>query len=65
MDQQRYGIYLNAKELKVTRINSPHWIPAEPDWIWLAAEVSMTLLEIRKLAQEKGLVNAPDKISWS
>ncbi len=65
MDQQRYGIYLNAKGLKVTRINSPHWIPEEPDWIWLAAEVNTTLLEIRKLAQEKGLVNAPDRISWS
>ena len=65
MDQQRYGIYLNAKELKVTRINSPHWIPGEPDWIHLTPEVNMTLLEILKLAQDRGLVNEPDKISWS
>lgn len=65
MDQQRCGIYLNAKELKVTRINSPHWIPGELDWILLTPDVNMTLLDIRKLAGDKGLVSEPDKISWS
>jgi hypothetical protein len=65
VDQGKLGIYLNIKEMKVERINSPHWIPEEPDWIHLTPEVNMTLLNIRKLAGEKGLVSEPGKISWS
>jgi hypothetical protein len=61
---QKFGIYLNTKELKVARINSPYWIPPEPDWIFLTPEVNMTLLKIRKLAEEQKLVSQPDKIVW-
>ena len=65
MEQGRFGIYLNVKEMKVARINSPRWIPEEPDWIYLTPEVNMTLLNIRKLAADKGMVSKPDDISWS
>ena len=61
---QKFGIYLNTKELKVARINSPHWIPSEPDWVFLTTEVNMTLLKIRQLAEEQKLVSQPDKIVW-
>jgi len=27
MQREKFGIYLNLKELKVVRINSPYWIP--------------------------------------
>ncbi len=62
--QERFGIYLNTKELKVARINSPYWIPSGPDWVFLAPEVNMTLLKIRDLAGEKRLVGEPEKIVW-
>ncbi|TET39142.1 MAG: hypothetical protein E3J65_04135 [Dehalococcoidia bacterium] len=63
--QERFGIYLNTKELKVARINSPYWIPSEPDWVFLTPEVNMTLLKIRDLAREKRLVGEPEKIVWT
>ena len=31
----KFGIYLNASENQVVRINSPYWIPEEPDWVML------------------------------
>ncbi len=62
---EKFGIYMNAKDLKVTRINSPYWIPSGPDWIFLTPEVNMTLLRIRQLAKERKLVSDPDKLVWS
>jgi len=62
--QEAFGIYLNAKELKVVRINSPYWIPSGPDWVLLTPEVNITLLKIRDLAREKKLVAEPDKVVW-
>ena len=50
MEQSKFGIYLNVKESKVARINSPYWIPSGPDWVFLTPEVNMTLLKIRELA---------------
>jgi hypothetical protein len=64
MEQAKFGIYINTKELKLARINSPYWIPSEPDWVFLTPEVNMTLLKARKLAVEKKLVSDPDKIVW-
>ena len=64
MEQDKFGIYLNAKELKVARINSPYWIPSGPDWVFLTSEVNMTLLRIRMLAAEKKLASEPDRIVW-
>lgn len=60
----KFGIYLNADENLVVRINSPYWLPEEPDWVMLTNEVNATLLEIRALAQEQGLVSDSDAIVW-
>ncbi len=60
----KFGIYLNAKDSKVVRINSPYWIPEEPDWTFLTAEVNATLLQIRDLAKEQALSDSPDSITW-
>lgn len=61
----KFGIYLNPKENKVVRINSPYWIPEEPDWTFLTPEVNATLLQIRELAKEKKLSSDPGAITWS
>ncbi len=64
MDLSKFGIYLNVNESKVVRINSPYWIPSGEEWAYLTPEVNMTLLKIRDLAREKGLVKSPDEIMW-
>lgn len=58
------GIYLNPKENLVVRINSPYWIPEEPEWLFLTPEVNATLLKLRELAKEKGLSSDPGSITW-
>ena len=65
MELEKFGIYVNIKELKVARINSPYWIPSGPDWVYLTPDVNMTLLRIREMAGEKKLVSEPDKLVWS
>ena len=60
----KFGIYLNAAEGKVVRINSPYWLPEEPDWVFLTPEVNATLLQIRELAREQGASADPDTIVW-
>ena len=65
MDLSKFGIYLNAEENTVVRINSPYWIPPAEQCAYLTPEVNMTLLKIRELALEKGLVTQPDKVVWT
>lgn len=60
----KFGIYLNAAENQVVRINSPYWIPEEPDWVFLTPEVNATLLSIRELAQEQGMTQDAGAITW-
>jgi hypothetical protein len=60
----KFGIYLNARENQVVRINSPYWIPEEPDWVFLTPEVNATLLQIREMAREKGISQGADAIVW-
>ena len=60
----KFGIYLNASANQVVRINSPYWIPEEPDWVFLTPEVNATLLQIRDLAKEGGSSSNPAAITW-
>jgi hypothetical protein len=60
----KFGIYMNPKENQVVRINSPYWIPEEPDWLFLTGEVNATLLQIRELAKEQGAATDPESIKW-
>ena len=60
----KFGIYLNSKENKVVRINSPYWIPEEPDWVFLTPEVNATLLQIRDMAKEQGHSSESVGITW-
>lgn len=64
MHHQQFGIYLNPKEKKVVRINSPYWIPSGPEWVLLTSEVNTTLVAIRQLAGEKKLVARAQEITW-
>jgi hypothetical protein len=63
-DASKFGIYLNAQENQVVRINSPYWFPEEPDWVFLTPEVNATLVSIRELAAEQGLSQESGSITW-
>lgn len=64
MQGEKFGIYLNLKELKAVRINSPYWIPSGEDWTLITSEVNATLLSIREMVRQKGLVEQSDKVIW-
>lgn len=64
MQHDKFGIYLNVKELTALRINSIYWIPSGPDWVMLTPEVNATILKVRELAREKKLASEPEKIVW-
>ena len=64
MQHEKFGIYLNTKKRQAMRISSPYWIPSGAGWVFLTPEVNATLLKIRELAKEKGLVKDPEKIVW-
>ena len=60
----KFGIYLNPKDNLVVSINSPYWIPEEPDWVFVTPEVNATLLQIRDLAKEQAVSQDPESIKW-
>jgi hypothetical protein len=64
MQHEKFGGYLNHKELRVVRINSPYWIPSGGDWVFITPEVNATLLSIREMVRQRGLVAQPDRITW-
>ena len=59
-----FGIYLNVQEKKAVRINSPYWIPEQPDWTYLTPEVNATLVQIRDMAGERKLLPDAGEIVW-
>ena len=67
MQQQaaRFGIYYNAAQNQVVRINSPYWFPPEPEWQMVTREVNATLLDIRGLVREQGLSADADSVAWT
>lgn len=65
MQREKFGIYLNLKDLKAVRINSPYWIPSGEDWTLITPEVNATLLSIREMIRQRRLVEQPDKVIWS
>ena len=64
MQREKFGVYLNTKEMKVVRINSPYWIPSGDEWVFINPDVNATLLNIREIARQKKIVDQPDKIIW-
>lgn len=60
----KFGIYINVQGKKVVRINSPYWIPEEPDWSFLTPEVNATLLQIRDMVKEGSMTADAGEITW-
>jgi hypothetical protein len=64
MEPDKIGIYFNAQERKVVRITSPYWLPEEPDWVMVTGEPNATLLAVRDVIKEKGLMSDPSEVGW-
>ncbi len=66
VDRSKFGLYVNPKEKKMVRINSPHWFPPAPEWVFLTPEVNMTLLKARDMAAQKNILKGDEKdlLTW-
>jgi len=65
MDQSKIGIYFNLTGRTVVRVTSPYWIPESPDWVMITCDPNSTLLRIRELISEMGLMCDSSKVTWS
>lgn len=62
--QNPAGLYLHKQDLKLVRISG---VPKGPEgdlWVRITEDPNTTLVAARKLAQEQGLTQEPDKIVW-
>jgi hypothetical protein len=58
------GIYLNPKRLKAFRASTTHAAPSEADWVLLSDDTMIGMVTVREIAQQRGLVEDPQKIEW-
>jgi hypothetical protein len=67
MDRPINGIWFNKETKKVLRVNSPYYKDelAKPEWELLTDEVNMTLVRVREIAVERGLVDDPSLVTWT
>mgnify|MGYP001163724119 CR=1 FL=1 len=64
MADNKFGIYFNTSTGEILRINSPYWIPQEPEWIYITDEVNATLLEVKQAISDRKLMKIPQNITW-
>jgi hypothetical protein len=62
--QNPAGLYLHKQDLKLVRISGVPKGPEGDQWVRITEDPNTTLVAARKLAQEQGLTNDPDKIVW-
>ena len=65
MDQSKIGIYFNPTDHTVVRVTSPYWIPESPDWVMVACDPNSTLLRVREMISEMGLIHDSSQVTWS
>ena len=64
MADNKFGIYFNTSTGEILRINSPYWIPQEPEWIYVTEEVNATLREVKQAILDRKLMRIPQDITW-
>ena len=64
MADNKFGIYFITSTGEILRINSPYWIPQEPEWIYITDEVNATLLEVKQAISDRKLMKIPQNITW-
>lgn len=59
------GIYLNAEQMKALRAPTPWAAPTLPGWQLLSEDTMIGMVDVRRLATERGLVSDAAGIEWT
>ncbi len=59
------GIYLNPQKLKALRASTRFAAPTQDGWELISEDTMIGMVDVRKLAAERGLVPEPEKIEWT
>lgn len=59
------GIYLHPEKLKALRASTPFAAPTQPGWELISEDTMIGMVTVRQIAQERGLVQEPEKIEWT
>ena len=65
MDQSKIGIYFNLTGYTVVRVTSHYWIPENSEWVMITSDPNSTLLRVRELISEMGLLHDSSQVTWS
>ncbi len=59
------GIYLNAEQMKALRAPTAWAVPSAPGWQLLSEDTMIGMVDVRRLAAERGLVSDPSGLEWT
>jgi hypothetical protein len=59
------GIYLNPEKLKALRASTPFAAPTQPGWELISEDTMIGMVDVRRIAKERGLVPDPAGIEWT
>jgi hypothetical protein len=59
------GIYLHAEKRKALRASTPFAAPSQPGWELISEDTMIGMVDVRRIAQERGLVAEPAAIEWT
>ncbi len=59
------GIYLHPQKRKALRASTPFAAPTDPGWVLISEDTMIGMVDVRRIAQERGLVDDPSTIEWT
>lgn len=59
------GIYLHPEKRKALRASTPFAAPTQPGWELISEDTMIGMVDVRRIAQERGLVADPSAIEWT
>jgi hypothetical protein len=59
------GIYLNPEKRKALRASTPFAAPTQPGWELISDDTMIGMVDVRRIAKERGLVADPESIEWT
>jgi hypothetical protein len=59
------GIYLHPEKRKAFRASTPFAAPTDPGWVLISEDTMIGMVDVRRIAQERGLVDDPGTIEWT
>ena len=59
------GIYLNPEKRRALRASTPFAAPQQPGWELISEDTMIGMVDVRRIAKERGLVSDPAGIEWT